>query len=266
MKAKNRNFAGLWRSLEAIITEDASTETVFNPYRDSNSLVDLPDAAEIRTRNLRGYMSKAVGTASILVVGEAAGPWECRFSGVPFTGERQLLDPAFPIRGDRSSRHEPACATRTTPPFVSASAAIFWNVLLPFHRRILVWNAFPLHPHRPNDDLTVRTPTREEISRYGDALRRIRAYLNPEMMIAVGRKASGAISAIGEPSVYVRHPSQGGKRGSPQACEPFSIRNPAKESAPTGYGKSCLPGSGMRSFFSSNPIRPASSAGRPAEG
>jgi hypothetical protein len=87
MKTKPEDFASFWQQIEKIITSVPSTDTVFNQYRHCNAEVDLPNGASIRMANLRAYMAKATKTASMLVVGEAAGPWGCRFSGVPFTGE-----------------------------------------------------------------------------------------------------------------------------------------------------------------------------------
>jgi len=72
MNTNNRDFETFWRSLEAILTAAPSTNTIFNQYRDRNDQVDVPDAATIRTENLRRYMAEATQTASILVVGEAA--------------------------------------------------------------------------------------------------------------------------------------------------------------------------------------------------
>lgn len=211
MTAKGDDFAAFWLKLEAILTNLPSTATVFNQYRDRNDQVDVPEAAAIRTENLRTYMAEATESASFLVVGEAAGPWGCRFSGVPFTGEKQLLDSSFPLRGDRSSRTMPACLTKVAPPFISRSAETFWEVMLPYHGHFLVWDAFPLHSHELHDFLTVRNPTKKEVSQFGEALRLIKAYMKPTHIIAVGRKAFEELHAIGEASVYVRHPSRGGK-------------------------------------------------------
>lgn len=211
MNPKRRDFETFWRRLEAILTATPSTNTIFNQYRDRNDQVDVPDAPTIRTENLRRYMAEATETASILIVGEAAGPWGCRFSGVPFTGEKQLLDPSFPLGGERSSRTIPACPTKVVPPFISRSAEAFWDVMLPYHGRFLVWDAFPLHSHEPDDFLTVRNPTRNEVSQFGEALRLIKAYMKPDHIVAVGKKAFEELHGIGETSVYVRHPSRGGK-------------------------------------------------------
>ena len=212
MNTNRRDFDTFWGCLEAILAAVPSTNTVFNQYRDHNDDVDLPCAASIRTENLRRYMAVATETASVLVVGEAAGPWGCRFSGIPFTGEKQLLAPSFPVRGDRSSRAIPAFQTKVAPPFISRSAEAFWGVMLPYYGRFLVWDAFPLHSHKPDDFLTVRNPSSGEVSQFGKALRLIKAYLKPTHIVSVGRKAFDELDALGEHSIYVRHPSRGGKQ------------------------------------------------------
>jgi len=166
MNAKTDDFESFWDSLKTILTATPSTDTVFNQYCDCNPQLDLPDAANLRMENLRRYMSEATETASILVVGEAAGPWGCRFSGVPFTGERQLLDHSFPLCGERSSKTEPTRLTKIVPPFTSRSAETFWDVMLPYHCRFLMWDAFPLHPHKRGEFLTVRNPTRMEVAQH----------------------------------------------------------------------------------------------------
>ena len=156
MNTKSRDFPTFWRELESILAAAPSTNTVFNQYRDCNDQVDVPEAASIRTENLRRYMAEATESASFLVVGEAAGPWGCRFSGIPFTGERQLLDPSFPLSGRRSSKMNPNRQTKVNPPFVSRSAETFWEVMLPYRCHFVLWDAFPLHSHQPGDALTVR--------------------------------------------------------------------------------------------------------------
>jgi len=96
-----------WLKLEAILMGPPSSEIVFNQYHDWNDQVDVPEAAAIRRENLRQYLAETIETATLLVVGEAAGPWGCRFSGVPFTGERQFLDSSFPFSGNWSSKIVP---------------------------------------------------------------------------------------------------------------------------------------------------------------
>jgi uracil-DNA glycosylase len=211
MNAKTCDFKTFWSRLNAILTAAPTTETVFNQYRDCNDQLDLPDAAARRTENLRRYMVEAIGTASILVIGEAAGPWGCRFSGVPFTGEKQLLNPSFPISGERSSRGTPTRSTRVAPPFSSRSATMFWDVMLPHRCRFLMWDVFPLHSHDKYDVLSVRNPTKAEVMQFREALRIIIEYIRPTSIIAVGKKAYDELGALGMASIYVRHPSRGGQ-------------------------------------------------------
>lgn len=214
MKAEKRDFMKLWSSLKTILLSTPSTENVFNQYRDRDDTVDLPDAAAIRTENLHQYMAEATEKASILVIGEAAGPWGCRFSGVPFTSEKQFLAPSFPIRGRRSSKNVPTCPIRMSPPFISRTSKIFWEVMQQHYGRFMVWNALPFHSHKPEDLFSVRNPTSRDVLQLGqfrEAFHHIKEYLKPTLIIAVGKKAFNSLEEISETSLYVRHPSMGGK-------------------------------------------------------
>src|SRR5690606_10917057 len=111
-------------------------------------------APAIRRDNLRSYLAAYESMPDILLVCEAPGPWGCRFSGVPITSESQLLDPAFPVHGRKSST--------AAEPYSEYSANIHWRVLAPYFPRFLTWNTVPLHPHR-EDPLSIRTPTNREI-------------------------------------------------------------------------------------------------------
>ena len=213
MNTKRPDFATFWQRLETILTLVPSTDTIFNQYRDYNDQVDVPNAAAIRTENLRRYVVEVTMTASILVVGEAAGPWGCRFSGVSFTGEKQLLEPTFPLRGERSSKPIPNRPTKVVPPFISRSAETFWDVMLPYYHRFMVWDAFPLHSHKLHDILTVRNPIKNEVSQFGEVLRIIKAYMEPTHIVAIGKKAFEVLDELGVKSIYVRHPSRGGNFG-----------------------------------------------------
>ena len=137
---------------------------------------------------------------------EAPGPWGGRFTGVPFTNERQLLDPAFPVDGRPTSAH----FARTGAPQREYSGNIFWDAMLPHWGRFWTWNAVPLHPHRAGAPLTVRTPGVRETRAWHGLLAGVVGALEPRAVLAVGRKAEGALEAVGAAPVYVRHPSQGG--------------------------------------------------------
>jgi uracil-DNA glycosylase len=213
----------LWRYFrERIFTLDVRRlpirplRPLFNPWRDCDPLVDLSQADAIRRANLRSYLESFPGRPEAVVVGEAPGPWDCRFSGIPITGERSLH--AGGIRaGDRvlfevrrSSRDVPQMPLPRRAPFQSPSSAIFWGIMAEHHPRILIWNCVPLHPHLPGRPLSVRTPTPAETAFFTGYLGELLAIVRPQLVIAMGRKAQESLARLGIECRYVRHPSMGG--------------------------------------------------------
>ena len=182
----------------------------FNPYRDADEN-DAPGAPALRRANLEAALDAVAraapgGRPDVLVVAEAPGPWGCRFSGVPFTNERQLLDPAFPVSGRPTS----ARFANTGEPMRETSGGIYWEAMLPHWGRFWTWNAVPMHPHKAGQPLTIRTPGVREVRRWHALLADVVAITQPAAVVAVGRKAEGALRAVGAEPLYVRHPSQGG--------------------------------------------------------
>jgi len=204
-----------WRSELATLFADrlyeaSGDDRLFNPYRDTDAH-DGADAPARRRANLEASLDAVAeaapgGRPDVLVVAEAPGPWGCRFSGIPFTNERQLLDPAFPVAGRPTSAQFAA----TGEPINEYSGSIYWDAMLPHWGRFWTWNAVPLHPHRAGEPLTIRTPGVREVRRWHDLLAGVVEALDPAACVAVGRKAEGALDAVGANPVYVRHPSQGG--------------------------------------------------------
>ena len=93
----------------------------------------------LRRNRLSAYLASR-RTASVLLVGEAAGYRGARVSGIPFTSERQLSGTG-------------PCET---------SATIVQRVLaeLGLEDDVLLWNAVPTHP---GTSTTNRPPTRAEV-------------------------------------------------------------------------------------------------------
>jgi uracil-DNA glycosylase len=137
--------------------------------------------SELRRTRLAAYLERR-GHARYLLVGEAAGHRGARWSGVPFTSERQL------------SGSGPAEATAT---IVHRSLAE-----LGLEDDVLLWNVVPTHPHRPGVPSSNRRPTATEVR---EAMRFLLELAAGRRTIAVGRLAH---SVLGGP--YVRHPSHGG--------------------------------------------------------
>lgn len=179
-----------------------STEEAFNPYRDRRPDLDVPEAPQLRRENLKNYVSCYDEEPPLFLLLEAPGPWGCRFSGVPITSEAQLIDPTFPIDGRQTSRDD--------EPHSEYSASIFWRVLQPYFPHFFVWNSLPLHPHDPDDPLSIRTPRRTEVREWQSLLTDLLEVLAPNRIVGVGRKAERALDEAGAAPRYVRHPSQGG--------------------------------------------------------
>ncbi len=208
---------GLWGLFENEIFSKSPSGSLFNQYRDRNAKVDLNNAAEIRRKNLFNYITSFKKRPSVVLIGEAPGPWGCRFSGIPFTGERQLSGKVLPFVGQQSSKDRPLMEVKKKAPYVSNSARIFWGTMLEYHPHFLVWNCVPFHPYKTGKILSVRTPTTREVLSFADTLFKILSVIKPKRIIAVGKKAEFSLIYLGVSCSYVRHPSQGGaskfKRG-----------------------------------------------------
>ncbi len=183
-----------------------SNPRAFNQYRDVDHELDVPNGAEIRRRNLRRYLEIFSGARYVLV-GEGAGYAGCRFSGIPFTCEAQLVGPERLnwTRGQDLARSSTAASL-----WVERSAKIVWQ---PLSERAdcILWNAFPWHPFGEQGPLSNRAPGQD----LGDGLKVLRCFLAlfpSARPYAVGRVAERALAKIGRPAPYIRHPSHGGKR------------------------------------------------------
>lgn len=197
-------FENFRETLEADVFGRPSSDVLFNMYRDAEPGLDVPDAAARRRSNLLAYLESYPSPPRVLIAGEAPGPWGCRYSGVPITDESQLLDATFPLHGSRTSLGE--------APLREYSAGIFWRAMQPAFPRFLFWNTVPWHPHKRGTPLSIRTPRTTEVREGTEILARLCAVLEPVEVLALGRKAEGALSAIGLEATYIRHPSQGGAR------------------------------------------------------
>jgi len=172
----------------------------FNMYAQRHPQLDRPGAPAIRVANLEHYLNTHA-RARIALIGEAAGYRGCRFSGVPFLGEAQMLtlgDPAYRPSSRRGDYAE-----------VSAQRV---QAVIGGRDDVICWNAFPWHPHRPGQPLSNRRPTTVEQEFGTEMLRHFLAWKQPELVIAIGRIAEDALRALGVPAHYVRHPARSGRR------------------------------------------------------
>lgn len=199
-------FDPVWDFLEREIFRLPSTAGerggLFNPYRDFLPGLDVPEAGAVRRENLWRFLSSLPESPAVLLVGEAPGWRGCRFSGVPFTSEAQLISGELPFQGSPTSL-DPTLKTEV-------SARSFWEVCKPYHPGFFVWNSLPLHPHIAGQPCSNRPPARLEIRRVLHLLAAIHSILKPARTLAIGRRAEWALTQIGLEPRLIRHPAHGG--------------------------------------------------------
>jgi hypothetical protein len=178
----------------------------FNQYDEANPELDRAHAAAIRLQNLRSYLEVFAGARYILV-GESAGYAGCRFSGIPFTCEAQLVGPG---QLDWTAEADLGLSSSSTRPWVERSATMVWETL-GGRKDCLLWNAFPWHPFGPSGPLSNRPPG-ADVRDGMVVLTHLLSLLPSARPYAVGRVAQRALAAIGVQAPYIRHPSYGGRR------------------------------------------------------
>ena len=175
------------------------TSALVNQYAIEVPGMDRPGAAAIRCVNLRAYLEPRVG-ARLALIGEAPSAHGARFSGIAFTAERSL-----------------SAAQRTSAPdlapdgFTEHSATILSGALAESGidlASVVLWNAVPFHPARPDDRLRNRRPRAVELALGQYWLARFVALMRPGTIAAVGQSAARVLPAG---TRVLRHPANGGK-------------------------------------------------------
>ena len=180
-------------------------EGLFNPY--TQTCVDFDSDPEAHEKRFERLVSHLDCDAKLILIGEAPGYNGCRYSGVAFTCEHQLLEGVIPrvtiterITKDGAIRKE-------------ASADTVWPTL---HRLgvadvTIMWNALQLHPFKPGESQSNRAPRRAELMMGLEALKLLINRYPNAVLAPVGRKAEDSLKRVGVQNVkYVRHPSFGG--------------------------------------------------------
>lgn len=182
------------------------SENVFNPYRDVCPLHDHKDSPAIRRTNLLAFMSavEREGCDSIWF-GRDLGYRGGRRTGLALTDEARLpaLSRAYGCQDVRKATATAAVSERT--------ATEIWRMLEGIESRPFLWNAFPFHPHKPNEPMTNRCFTARELNATREMLHAILGWLKPKNVIALGNDAVRVLATLGVDAQYVRHPSYGGQ-------------------------------------------------------
>jgi len=170
----------------------------------------------LRRRNLLRYFA-AVGSPKVLLLGEAPGWRGMTVTGVPFVSMREVLAGAY---GGLELPEDPAAPWEASSAVV---AGVFADWIGPLP---LTWPIYPHHPFVAGDPHTNRTPRPAEVRLGTSVAIELARALGIETIVAVGRKAQGALAAEGIDAPAVRHPAQGGAR---QFAEQVAALNRAAE-------------------------------------
>ncbi|MCA5923948.1 uracil-DNA glycosylase [Curtobacterium oceanosedimentum] len=185
-------FVRFWEALDAVPVEP-----------DAEALYDVrSDEGRLRRTNLSRYLERLAPTADTVLVAEAPGWRGMTNTGIPFTSMREL-GPEYRVPPEPTAPWEASSR-------VVHAALQGWTGPLP-----VAWAIFQHHPFVAPDRLTNRTPRPAEVRAGAPvALALVEALGGADRVrvVAVGRKAQGALALAGIDATAVRHPAQGGAR------------------------------------------------------
>jgi hypothetical protein len=165
-----------------------------------------------RVGNMSAYLEARHRSARVMLLGEAPSHRGCRFSGIAFCSETELVH-----KRDQVAR-EPLVLTSAgahVKPQRERSAAVIWDEIerAGCSHDVVLWNAFPWHPY--GDILTSnRKPKLKEVEHGRAALKALLDCFPHKLQIhAVGKVAEDALRRWPEFDCagYMRHPAQGGE-------------------------------------------------------
>lgn len=180
-----------------------STESTFNPYAPHTPY------GQARLANLHRFLRQRQ-TAETLLLLEAPGYRGCRVTGVPVTSRRVMNSPA--LHGGLFDPMPDECVEPAFRSYLNEqSATILWQTLAELRAAPLLWNAFPFHPHPPQQPTANRTPRTAEVQAGLAYLQQLLSAVRVRRFVAVGNVAARALTQLGIDHILVRHPAQGGK-------------------------------------------------------
>lgn len=190
-------FFALLAALQASTPDDA--EFLYDPSTASGAL---------RLANLRRYLALVAPGATTMLVAEAPGYRGATVTGVPFMSVRELGARPGLLTGaaDGDGFELPA-----SPHGWELSASIVQKTVAGWPDGPPVcWPVYPDHPFRAGDPATNRSPRPAEVRSGAPIVLELIRALGVRRVVAVGRKAEGALALAGVPATAVRHPAQGG--------------------------------------------------------
>ena len=199
-----------------ILTQGPSRgDHVFNPWRDTDDRDAAPrrDMPAKRRANMAAYLEARRESARVLLLGEAPSHRGCRFTGISFCSETELVTKARLVA---RRPLELTSAGANVKPQRERSAAVIWGEIdragKPFE--VVLWNTFPWHPHSTDGVTSNRKPRPAEVMEGRPAFEAIlKCFTRRLDIFAIGKVAENGLlrwGGIGHAG-YIRHPAQGGE-------------------------------------------------------
>lgn len=166
----------------------------------------------IRRKNLARYLEQlAERRPTTLLLGEAPSYRGMRITGVPFTNTTILQRgvPQFGMLGTANGYAVPEDASSVA---AEPTATVMWNTLVELDFLPVLWSAYPLHPHKPGNPLSNRTPSVAEATAWSWSWQALMELFSIRAVVAVGNVAHGSTARSGMSVPRVRHPSHGGRQ------------------------------------------------------
>ena len=188
---------------------------VFNPWHDYDARDGTPQrkTPEQRRANLVAYLEARSASARVMLLGEAPSHRGCRFSGIAFCSEVELVNRRDLVANQALALTSTNAATK---PMRERSAAVIWDEMDKGNcaRGVVLWNAFPWHPFQDGEPSSNRRPKRSEVEEGSQAFEALLACFEHKLdVFAVGKVAEAALAELGAESAgCLRHPSMGGDR------------------------------------------------------
>lgn len=204
-----------------VATLPSGLSSLFNPWMDVCPGDTELNNADARLNRLAQHLACE---PEFLIVGEASGYLGMRRSALAFTSERLLLEGAIPRVTVPSGR-----LTDRRLPFSEPSSTIVWRALkhLGIAERTILWNALPMHPFRPGEHASNRTPTDAELMQGAPAMRLLVETFPNAKIVAVGRKSELLLEQMGiKLAAQVRHPANGGATAFAQGLQQLVMLGP----------------------------------------
>jgi uracil-DNA glycosylase len=209
-------------AIHAFVTDIAKPQRpgMFNPWSQTCPFDAVPYAWQARQARLVQHLQ--CPAPKLLVIGEAPGFRGCRYSGVPFTSEKLLLDGAIPhVQYAQGHR-----ITRGDRPMTEPSSTIVWKAMYEYQlaEHVVMFNAVPWHPEGTVGSHSNRTPTTDERQVGEHYLKQLLEIFNTLPVVALGNVASQNLTDIGIDHTKVPHPANGGAPAFRQGLRDFTLQ------------------------------------------